>query len=281
MSVSLPEVVTTIAELRARLDGARTALVPTMGALHDGHLTLVERAAELADVVVVSIFVNPLQFGPTEDLETYPRDLDGDVQALAGRGATYVFAPTAAEMYPDGRPQTTVHGGPVAELFEGASRPGHFDGMLTVVNKLFGIVRPEVAVFGQKDAQQLFLIERMVRDLDIAVRIEPVETVRESDGLARSSRNRYLSEDERAAAPVIHRALTAAGNAGGGGLAAAIDAAQAVLMRNPHIEVDYLNVVDPRTFQPVSDDHRGPARAIIAARVGATRLIDNEALYLN
>lgn len=281
MIVSLPEVVSTIAELRTRLDGVRTALVPTMGALHDGHLALVDRAAELADVVVVSIFVNPLQFGPSEDLDKYPRDLDGDVQALAGRGATYVFAPTPAEMYPDGDPQTTVRGGAVAALYEGRSRPGHFDGMLTVVAKLFGIVQPDVALFGQKDAQQLFLIERMVRDLDMPVRIEPVDTVREPDGLARSSRNRFLASDDRVAAPRIHRALEAAASAGDRGIDAVLAAAQSVLMGDEHIEVDYLNVVDPRTFQPVSDDYRGPARALIAARVGTTRLIDNESLYLN
>ncbi|PZQ90383.1 MAG: pantoate--beta-alanine ligase [Leifsonia xyli] len=279
--MSAPEVVTGIAELRARLADTRVALVPTMGALHAGHLALVDRAAELAETVVVSIFVNPLQFGPTEDLERYPRDLAGDLAALDGHGASLVFAPDASEMYPDGKPQTTVHGGPVASLFEGRSRPGHFDGMLTVVAKLLGIAAPQVALFGQKDAQQLWLVQRMVRDLDIPTRIEPVETVREADGLALSSRNRYLSPAERAAAPVLSRALEAAASAGDRGIDAALAAAQSVLMGEELVSVDYLKVVDPRTFQPVPDDYRGPARALIAAQVGPARLIDNDALYLN
>lgn len=276
-----PPVVTTIADLRSRLEGQRVALVPTMGALHDGHLALVDRARELADVVVVSIFVNPLQFGPSEDLERYPRDLDADLATLDGHGVAYVFAPTVAEMYPDGRPQTSVRGGAVGELFEGRSRPGHFDGMLTVVAKLLGIVRPAFALFGQKDAQQLFLVQRMVKDLDIDTRIEPVETVREADGLARSSRNRYLSPEERRAAPALHRALEAAASAGDRGIDAVLAAAQSVLMGEELITVDYLKVVDPRTFQPVPDDYRGPARVLIAAQVGPARLIDNDDLYLN
>ena len=279
--VTQPAVVTTIADLRSRLEGRRVALVPTMGALHDGHLALVDRAVELADVVVVSIFVNPLQFGPTEDLERYPRDLEADLAALAGHGVDYVFAPSVQEMYPDGKPQTIVRGGATGELFEGRSRPGHFDGMLTVVAKLLGIVQPAVALFGQKDAQQLFLVQRMVKDLDIPTRIEPVETVREADGLARSSRNRYLSADERRAAPVLHRALEAAASAGDRGVDAVVAAAQSVLMGEKHVTVDYLRVVDPRTFQPVSDDYRGPARILIAAQVGPARLIDNDDLYLN
>lgn len=275
-----PQVVTTIAELRARIEGRRVAFVATMGALHEGHLALVERGAALAELVVVSIFVNPLQFGPAEDLERYPRDLDADVAALAGRGADLVFAPSVSEMYPDGAPQITLRAGPVGELFEGASRAGHFDGMLTVVAKLFGIVRPAVAVFGQKDAQQLWLVERMVHDLDLATRIEPVETVRESDGLALSSRNRYLAAEERQAAPALFRALRAAESAGREGADAACAAARSVLAQEPLIAVDYLEIVDPGTFQPVSDGHRGPARAIVAARLGSTRLIDNHELTL-
>src|SRR5690606_4641682 len=228
-TVSAPQVVTEIDELRTRLRGRRVAFVATMGALHDGHLALVARGAELAELVVVSIFVNPLQFGPAEDLERYPRELEADLAALADRGADIVFAPSVAEMYPDGAPQVTVHGGPVGELFEGADRPGHFDGMLTVVAKLFGIVRPDVALFGQKDAQQLWLVARMVHDLDLATRIEPVETVRESDGLALSSRNRYLAAEERQAAPALFRALQAAESAGREGADAARAAARSVL----------------------------------------------------
>ncbi|WP_227000851.1 pantoate--beta-alanine ligase [Protaetiibacter intestinalis] len=276
-----PAVVTTIAELRTLLDGRRTALVPTMGALHAGHLALVDEAASLADTVVVSIFVNPLQFGPEEDLERYPRDLEADLAALEGHGVAYVFAPDVAEMYPDGKPRITVRGGTVGELYEGRSRPGHFDGMLTVVAKLLGIVRPAFALFGQKDAQQLWLVQRMVKDLDIATRIVPVETVREADGLALSSRNRYLSAEERRAAPVLHRALEAAASAGDRGIDAVIAAAQSVLMGEELVAVDYLKVVDPRTFQSVPDDYRGPARVLIAAQVGPARLIDNDDLYLN
>ncbi|MGN6271765.1 MAG: pantoate--beta-alanine ligase [Protaetiibacter sp.] len=276
-----PQVVTTIAELRSRLTGGSVALVPTMGALHAGHLALVERATQLADTVVVSVFVNPLQFGAGEDLERYPRDLAADLATLADRGVAYVFAPSVAEMYPHGAPQITVRGGTVAELFEGASRPGHFDGMLTVVAKLLGIVRPEAAVFGQKDAQQLWLVQRMVADLDIATRIEPVPTVREGDGLALSSRNRYLSPVERAAAPVLRRALEAAASAGSRGADAARSAAREVLAQEPLVTVDYLEVVDPRSFEPVDDGHHGPARAIVAARLGSTRLIDNDALTLH
>ncbi|QEO09182.1 pantoate--beta-alanine ligase [Protaetiibacter larvae] len=284
--MTLPDVVTTIAELRTRLAGQRVALVPTMGALHAGHLALVDRAVDLATasadgLVVVSIFVNPLQFGPAEDLDRYPRDLDADLAALADRGVGIVFAPSVAEMYPDGKPQVTLRGGAVSELYEGRSRPGHFDGMLTVVAKLLGIVRPAVALFGRKDAQQLFLVQRMVKDLDLAIRIEGVETVREADGLALSSRNRFLTAEERKAAPTLHRALEAASSAGDRGIDAVIAAAQSVLMDEELVKLDYLRVVDPRTFQPVSDDFRGPARVLIAAHLGTTRLIDNDDIYLN
>ena len=196
---SRPVVIETIAALRTALEGRSVALVPTLGALHDGHLALVERARELADTVVVSIFVNPLQFGPNEDLEKYPRDLAGDLDLLDGQ-ADFVFAPTVDEMYPDGPAQTTVNGGPVASLYEGRSRPGHFNGMLTVVAKLLAIVRPDHVLFGQKDAQQLFLVQRMVKDLNMATNVIAVETVRADDGLALSSRNRYLDPRERRAA---------------------------------------------------------------------------------
>jgi pantoate--beta-alanine ligase len=274
-------VVTTIAELREALAGRQAALVPTMGALHEGHLALVERARELADTVVVSIFVNPLQFGPTEDLAKYPRDLDADLATLAPHGVAYVFAPTVDEMYPDGGAQVTVSGGRVAELYEGRSRPGHFDGVLTVVAKLLGIVRPAHVVFGQKDAQQVFLVQRMVHDLNIATTVDVVQTVRAPDGLALSSRNRYLDGDERRAALALSRALEAAAASGDRGIDAVLAAAQSVLMGEELVKLDYLKVVDPRTFQPVDDDYRGPARVLIAARVGGTRLIDNDSLYLN
>ena len=280
-----PAVETTIAGVRSRLDAARDAgstiaLVPTMGSLHDGHLALVERAREIADVVIVSIFVNPMQFGPSEDFEKYPRDLDADRDALIGHGVAAVFAPAVDEMYPSGAVQIHVAAGAAGERFEGRSRPGHFDGMLTVVAKLLGIVQPHLAVFGEKDAQQVYLVQRMVRDLDLRTRIEVVETVRADDGLALSSRNQFLGERQRRAARAIPDALEAAQSAADRGLDAVIAAAQGVLMGADGVELDYFAVVRPDTFQPVDDDHRGPARALIAARVGETRLIDTELLHI-
>ncbi|MFK4728789.1 pantoate--beta-alanine ligase [Agromyces mediolanus] len=264
----------------ARAGGASVAFVPTMGALHDGHLALVARARELADVVVVSIFVNPLQFGPGEDLERYPRTLDADVAALTGTGAAFVFAPTVAEMYPDGPAATRVVAGEVGGLYEGASRPGHFDGMLTVVAKLLNIVQPDAVVFGQKDAQQVFLVRRMVRDLDLPVAVEVVETVRESDGLALSSRNRFLGDAERRTALVLSEALSAAADAAGDGAPEALAEAVAAFGDHDGAELDYFVIVDPATFLPVADDATGPALALVAARVGATRLIDNRRVVL-
>ena len=280
-----PAVETTIAGLRSRLDAARAAgstvaLVPTMGSLHDGHLALVEHAREVADVVIVSVFVNPMQFGPAEDFDRYPRDLTADRDALSGHGVTAVFAPAVDEMYPSGPVQTRVSAGAVGGLYEGRSRAGHFDGVLTVVAKLLGIVQPHIAVFGEKDAQQVFLVQRMVRDLDIRTRIEVVETVRAHDGLALSSRNAYLDERHRRAARAIPQALEAAQSAADRGIDAIVAAAQGVLMGASEVELDYFAVVRPDTFQSVDDDHRGPARALIAARVGTTRLIDTELLHL-
>ncbi len=281
-----PTVVPTIAGLRsaiaaARAEGRRIALVPTLGALHEGHLTHVRRARELADLVVVSIFVNPLQFGPHEDLAKYPRDLETDLDALAPLGVEYVFAPSIDEMYPDGGTQVKVTGGPVASLFEGRSRPGHFDGVLTVVAKLLMIAQPDVVTFGQKDAQQLFLVQRMVRDLNIPTAIEVIPTVREPDGLAMSSRNRYLGPADRKAAQALSQALEAAASAGDRGIDAVLAAAQGSLADRDLITLDYLKVVDPRTFLPVDDAHRGPARVLVAAQVGPARLIDNDEIYLN
>jgi pantoate--beta-alanine ligase len=284
--VSSPVVVETITGIRSELEALRAAgktvaLVPTLGALHDGHLAHVARARELADVVVVSIFVNPLQFGANEDLDKYPRDLDGDLARLEPFDVDYVFAPTAAEMYPDGGTQVKVTGGPVASLLEGRSRPGHFDGVLTVVAKLLQIVQPQHVTFGQKDAQQLFLVQRMVRDLNIPVKVDVIETVREADGVAMSSRNRYLGPNERKAARALSRAIEAAQSASDRGIDTVLAAAQSVLMDEKLVTLDYLKVVDPKTFLPVDDGYRGPARVLIAAKVGPARLIDNDSLYLN
>jgi pantoate--beta-alanine ligase len=284
--VSSPLVVETVAGIRAALAPLRTAgksiaLVPTLGALHRGHLEHVKRARELAETVVVSIFVNPLQFGATEDLAKYPRDLDGDLAQLEALGVEFVFAPTVEQMYPDGGTQVKVTGGQVATLFEGRSRPGHFDGVLTVVAKLLQIVQPDLVTFGQKDAQQLFLVKRMVKDLNIPVAVETIETVRDDDGLALSSRNRYLGPNERRAARTLSRALEAAQSAGDRGIDSVLAAAQSVLMDEKLVTLDYLRVVDPKTFLPVDDGYRGPARVLIAAQVGPARLIDNDSLYLN
>ena len=260
-----------------RAAGRRIVLVPTMGALHEGHLGLVRRARELGDFVVVSIFVNPLQFGPSEDLDRYPRTLDADVAVLDGL-ADVVFAPSAAEMYPDGPPATRVVAGPVAATLEGASRPGHFDGVLTVVAKLLGIVQPDTVVFGRKDAQQIFLVRRMVHDLDLPVEVVAVDTVRAGDGLALSSRNRFLAGDDRRAAldpvtsprmrPSPPRATVRRGHCS--------PPRDAVLAAEPAVRVDYLAAVDPATFIPVPDDELGDAaRAGRRDRSAPTRLIDN------
>ncbi|MGD8193100.1 pantoate--beta-alanine ligase [Herbiconiux sp. P18] len=290
-----PLVATTVAEVRAAVESAvgrrraddepsgyrpRIALVPTMGALHAGHLALVERAAELADIVVVSIFVNPLQFTDPADLERYPRDLPADLRTLTGRGADIVFAPDAAELYPNGEIATRVVAGSLGSRFEGRSRPGHFDGMLTVVAKLINSVGPQVVLFGQKDAQQIFLVRRMVADLDLPVAVEEVETVRDHDGLALSSRNRFLDAAERRAALTLPHVLEAAASASDRGIDAVLAAAQSAAMGEQLVAVDYLAVVHPDTFLPVDDDYTGKARVIVAARVGDTRLIDNAPIYL-
>ena len=288
LAAQAPAVVTTVADVRREIQNAATtagtrpvvALVPTMGALHQGHLALVERAAEIADLVVVSIFVNPLQFNDPADLERYPRDLESDLALLTGRGADLVFAPEVDELYPTGDVSTRVTAGRVGSLFEGRSRPGHFDGVLTVVAKLINSVGPDVVLFGQKDAQQVFLVQRMLTDLNMPTTVEVVETVRDDDELALSSRNRFLDPRERRAAATLPHVLEAAGSASDRGIDAVLAAAQAAAMGEQLVELDYLAVVHPDTFQPVDDDYTGKARVIIAAKVGSTRLIDNAAIYL-
>ncbi|MFZ2963980.1 MAG: pantoate--beta-alanine ligase [Rhodoglobus sp.] len=280
-----PVVIETIAGVREttsalRREGRSIALTPTLGALHDGHIEHVRTTGALADVRFVSIFVNPTQFGPNEDLAKYPRTLEDDLDRLAEEGVDYVFHPSVDEMYPDGPDGTRVHAGSVGGMFEGRSRPGHFDGVLTVVAKLLNIVTPDVVTFGQKDAQQLFLVQRMVADLDIPVRVEVIETVREPDGLALSSRNRFLDPAHRRAARTLSIALEAAASSAERGIDAAVSAAQGALMGEELIDLDYFAVVHPKTFLPVDDDHRGKAIAIVAARLGSTRLIDNETINL-
>ena len=264
-----------------RAGGQSVALTPTLGALHDGHLAHVGRAAEIADVRVVSIFVNPTQFTDSDDLAQYPRTLDDDLDKLAAAGVPFVFAPSVAEMYPTGPTQTVVSAGKLGSLFEGASRPGHFDGVLTVVAKLLDIVTPTIVTFGQKDAQQLFLVRRMIDDLNIPVRVEIIDTVREDDGLALSSRNSYLDAKERRAARTLSIALEAAASSADRGIDATLAAAQGVFMGEPLVKLDYFKIVAPKTFVPVDDDYKGKAIAIVAATLGGTRLIDNEQIYLN
>jgi pantoate--beta-alanine ligase len=258
-----------------RHTGRRVMLVPTMGALHDGHLALVRAAKRVpGSVVVVSIFVNPLQFGAGEDLDAYPRTLDEDLALLRGEDVEIVFAPTASAMYPDGL-RTTVHAGPLAGELEGGARPTHFTGVLTVVCKLLQIVRPDRIFFGEKDYQQLVLIRQMVTDLNIDVAVVGVPTVREYDGLAMSSRNRYLDPTQRELAGTLSAALTAAAHAAPAGARAALDAANAVLDAVPAISVDYLELRDAG-LGPLRVG--APGRLLIAARLGTTRLLDNIAI---
>ncbi len=262
-----------LAAARAKMDGT-VGVVLTMGALHEGHEALIRAAKERSDEVLVTIFVNPLQFGPNEDFDRYPRSLDTDLAICARNGVDVVFAPDRTEMYPHGDPTVRVNPGPLGEILEGASRPGFFHGVLTVVLKLFHLTRPDLCFFGEKDYQQLTLVRRMVRDTDLPVEIVGVPTVREADGLARSSRNRYLDPDQRRTALVLSRALRAGVAAAGGGAEAALTAARAELARGA-AELDYLVLTDP-DLGPAPE--RGPARLLVAARVGGTRLIDNVAL---
>lgn len=284
---TVPTVAATRDELQAALaearrGGRRIGFVPTMGALHEGHASLMRVAREHADVVVVSIFVNPMQFAPTEDLDRYPRTFDADLEVCAHEGVDVVFAPGVEEMYPGGFDHDTVHAGvtvdpgELAMILDGESRPGHFDGVLTVVAKLFGLVRPDVAVFGEKDYQQLALIRRMVRDLCMGIEIVGGQTQREPDGLALSSRNRYLDDEQRQVAVTLSRALRAAQERAAYGVPAARWAAMSLLMAEPGLELDYLAIRAADLGE--IEDHPAPgteARILVAAKVGTTRLIDN------
>ena len=276
--------ITTIAEMHAasgnaRREGKRIGFVPTMGALHEGHLSLVRAAKQKCDVVVVSIFVNPTQFGPNEDFSKYPRTLERDRELLAEAGADIIFAPATEEMYPPGATTfVTVEG--LDTRNEGRMRPGHYRGVATIVTKLFQIVQPHAAFFGQKDAGQLALIRKLVRDLDIPVEIVGCPIVREADGLAMSSRNVYLSPGERKQALVLHRALHAVEKAfrDGERSAAALTAvAQNVFAAEPGVKPDYVEVLDPMTLLPV-ERAEGEALVAVAAKVGTTRLLDNVVL---
>lgn len=287
LAATRSELAVLLAEHRAR--GARVGYVPTMGALHAGHASLMDTArAEVGDgPVVVSIFVNPLQFGPNEDLDRYPRTLDADLELAGAHGVDLVFAPPVAEMYPHGVPHAgteaegaavTVAPGGLADILEGATRPGHFRGVLTVVAKLFGLVRPDVAVFGQKDYQQLALIRRMAEELCLGVEVIGAETVRDPDGLALSSRNRYLGPEDRDAALTLSRALRAAQQRAHYGEPAARWAARGIIEADPRVHLDYLALTDV-DLGPAP--MVGEGRILVAARVGSTRLIDNMPLHFD
>ncbi|GLZ40356.1 pantoate--beta-alanine ligase [Actinokineospora sp. NBRC 105648] len=260
-----------------RATGRKIAFVPTMGALHEGHRELLSRARRIPNTVLVtSIFVNPLQFGPGEDYDRYPRPLEADLAVCEAERVELVFTPEREALYPPGA-QVTVHPGPLGDELEGAARPGHFAGVLTVVAKLFNIVRPDFALFGEKDFQQLVLIKKMVRDLDLEVNVIGVPTVRERDGLARSSRNAYLDADQRNAAVALSAALVAGAHWGQGGEGAVLAAAREVLAGTPELEVDYLALRDPE-LGPAPE--QGEARLLVAATLGRTRLIDNVPVLL-
>jgi pantoate--beta-alanine ligase len=260
-----------------RATGRRIVLVPTMGALHQGHRELIDRARRIPNAVtVVSIFVNPLQFAAGEDLDRYPRDLDADLDVCRAAGVELVFAPSVSQMYGDQRPDLGIRAGDLGAELEGAVRPGHFDGVLTVVAKLFHIVGPDLAFFGEKDYQQLVLIRRMVHALDFDLRVVGIPTVRDADGLALSSRNAYLSAEHRRSALALSAALTAGAHAAGGA-DAVLSAARAVLDAEPGISPDYLELRAP-DLGPAPE--RGDARLLVAAKVGPTRLIDNAGVNL-
>ena len=273
-----PAIARTRAELAAVLDGSqRVSFVPTMGALHDGHRQLMQHARPLGDALVASVFVNPTQFAPGEDFDAYPRTFDADLSTCEAAGVDVVFAPEVETMYPNGLIETvTVDPGPLGSILEGASRPTHFCGVLTVVSKLFGLVRPDVAVFGEKDFQQLVLIRQMATELATGVEVVGCPTVREADGLARSSRNIYLTDDDRTRAPALHAALQAGAAAGPDGPEAVLLAAQRVL-DDAAVTPDYVALTNTDLGEPAPGQE---ARLLIAARVGKPRLIDNISVNL-
>jgi pantoate--beta-alanine ligase len=269
-----PAVAESVADLRRLREALRgpVALVPTMGALHEGHRALVRGARERAASVVVSVFVNPTQFGPGEDFDRYPRTWESDLAALAEEGADLVFHPGVDDVYAPGSLGVTVEPGPLGSVLEGAVRPGHFAGVLTVVSKLFGLVRPDLAVFGEKDYQQLTLIRAMARELALGVEVVGVPTVREDEGMALSSRNRYLDPAQRSAAAAVSAALRAGAAAGPDGADAVLAAARSVLAGQPTLAADYLELTDPDLGPAPA---AGPARLLVAVRAGTTRLLDN------
>jgi pantoate--beta-alanine ligase len=278
---------TTLVHTRADLHAAvgdraagELGVVMSLGALHDGHRALIQAARARCATVVVTVFLNPLQFAPTEDLSRYPRTLDSDLALCREEGVDAVFAPDVDEVYPGGPPLVRVSAGPLGDVLEGDSRPGHFDGVLTVVGKLLHITAPDVTFFGQKDAQQVLLVRRMVSDLDFPSEVVTIPTVRAPDGLALSSRNIYLSDTDRVVALALSRGLRAAAAAADQGAAAVRGAVLATLAEQPGLGLDYASVVDPATLRDVSADFVGESLVVVAARVGSTRLIDNAVIVI-
>jgi pantoate--beta-alanine ligase len=269
---------TGLAALRVALPG-EVAVVMTMGALHEGHGALIRAARARGDSVIVTIFLNPLQFAPGEDLDRYPKTFESDLVLCTRERVDVIFAPTPDVIYPAGDPEVRIAAGPLGDRLEGEHRPGHFDGVLTVVGKLLHLTRPDVAFFGEKDAQQLALIRQMVRDLDFPIEVVGWPTVREPDGLALSSRNTYLSKRDRVAALSLNQALQAGAAAGPGGPRAVLDAAGELLAAEPQVAVDYVALVDEQTWSE-ADSATTRARLLVAARVGTTRLIDNVSIDL-
>ena len=269
-----------MAEVRAARPEARVALISTIGALHDGHIDLVHRAREVADVVVVSLFVNPLRFATPAEYAAYPRTPDEDDELLRSLGVEIVFAPDASELLPNGSATTKVSAGDLGLRYEGRARPFYFDGLLTVEAKLFHLVQPDVAVYGERDRQRVFLVRRMIRDLSFDVDVATVETVRGDDGLPVSTRMGMLEPRDLAAAALLPAALDAAAANADRGVDACIAAAQSALMGEQRIRLECLSVVDPSTFLPVDEGSSGPAVALIAATVAGHRFIDNADIYL-
>lgn len=280
-SIKKPIVVGSVAPLRKAIAGLRgksrkVALIPTMGALHDGHFSLVKQARRRAEIVVVSIFVNPAQFAPTEDFASYPRDIKRDLAALSGLGVDLVWAPSEKAMYPDGFSTAITPGGPAKAGLEDTFRPHFFGGVTTVVSKLFLQVRPDIALFGQKDYQQLKVVTRMAKDLDIPVTVIGVPTMREKDGLAMSSRNVYLSIEERAVAPTLHRVLRdSAAKIKSGKPIADVMATGRAMIERAGFKIDYIEARHADTLAPIANASDGPIRLLVAAKLGKTRLIDN------
>ena len=277
---TIPELRARLAEARAAAPGSRVALVSTIGALHDGHTDLIRTARENADIVVVSMFVSPLRFATVAEYEAYPRTPDADAELLERLGVDIAFAPDAAELLPSGKSVTKVSAGDLGLRYEGRTRPFYFDGVLTVEAMLLHVVGPDLAVYGQRDRQRVFLVRRMVRDLFFDVEIFDVETARSADGLPLSTRLDVLEPADRTAAALLVRALEAAASNADRDVDACIAAAQSALMGENRIRLEYLNVVDPETFLPVDEGHRGPALALIAATVGGHRFIDNAEIYI-